>query len=239
MHRRQLLGGLAGVAGGLAGCLGGVGPAPRSDATIENVTGADGSPSGICERDPRPGRIPAIVEPAFASDWSGIGRDLSADATVVGLERAGEARAYPLTVLRFEIVNDRFEEPVLVTYCPLCSSGLTAIRRVAGEATVFGNTSFTWRAPAGPGQSALEQDRVFGVSRRGPDEATNDPNLVMFDTATGSFWSQLLAQAICGPRTGEALTLIPSTVTTWASWRDRHPDTTVLLPPPHSRTVDG
>lgn len=238
MRRRRFLAALSGAATGLAGCAGRLGRSPPpSDKVLEDVTGADGNPSNICSREPRPGRIPAIVEPAFDTDWSGIGQTLRDGTTVVGLERAGEARAYPLTVLRFEIVNDRFDAPVLVTYCPLCSSGLTAIREVNGQATVFGNTSYTWQPPSGPGQAALDENRVFGLSGRGSTEPTNDPNLVMFDDATGSYWSQLLGQAICGPLTGETLPLIPSTVTTWSAWRDAHPETEVLLPPPHSGTM--
>jgi len=163
-------------------------------------------------------------------------------APIVGIERAGEARAYPLSTLRYEIVNDSFDVPVLVTYCPLCSSGLTAIRRVDGRETVFGNTSHTWTPPGAAGQAAIEEDRVFGISSRGrlpQTEPTNDPNLVMFDEQTGSYWSQLLAQAICGPETGQTLTLIPSTVTEWAAWRADHPETSVLLPPPESEVMRG
>lgn len=238
MRRRELLGSLVGSVGSLTGCSG----RPRlsgsgSAATIENVTGADGRPGDICSREPQPDRIPAIVEPAFARDWSGIASDLRGDATGVGLKRDDEARAYPLSVLRFEIVNDRFEDPVMVTYCPLCSSGLAAKRTVDGRETVFGNTSYTWRPPRNPGQTAIENDRVFGLSSRGHIEPTNDPNLVMFDEATGSYWSQLLAQAICGPLTGCRLELLPSTVTTWTEWRSNHEKTAVLLPPPHSRTM--
>jgi hypothetical protein len=59
----------------------------------------------------------------------------------------------------------------------------------------------------------------------------------MVDAATGSYWSQLLAQAICGPRTGDELAIRPSTVATWKAWRARRPSTEVLLPPPHSGTV--
>lgn len=59
----------------------------------------------------------------------------------------------------------------------------------------------------------------------------------MFDRATGSYWSQLLAQATGEPLTGERLTRIPSTVTTGTAWRETHPDTSVLLPPPHSGTM--
>jgi hypothetical protein len=34
------------------------------------------------------------------------------------------------------------------------------------------------------------------------------------------------------------LSVVPSTVATWAEWRASHPDTDVLLPPPRSGTVD-
>lgn len=80
---------------------------------------------------------------------------------------------------------------------------------------------------------------MFGLPGRGGAGATNGPNLLMFDSATGSYWSQLLARAICGPRTGDSLTLIPSTVTTWEAWLDAHHDTSVLLPPPHPRVTTG
>lgn len=238
MRRRELLAGLAGGSAGLAGCLGQLRPPPAGDdIELENVTGADGRPSDICERTPKPGRIPAIVDPAFAPNWDGIEPSLSDQETVVGLERAGDARAYPLSVLRLEIVNDHFAEPVLVTYCPLCASGLTAKRTVDGSETIFGNTSYTWQPPAEPGQAAIDDERVFGLGSRGGVDRRADPNLVMFDEATGSYWSQLLGQAICGPLTGETLTLIPSTVTTWDDWRAAHPGTSVLLPRPHSRTM--
>ncbi len=165
--------------------------------------------------------IPAITEPAFAPDWSGLDqpgdspesdrlRLRPADA-IIGVARAGEARAYPLRVMaRHEIVNDRLDEPLLVSYCPLCGSGVTAVRRVRGEATVFGVSGRLWR---------------------------ND--LVMYDQLTGSYWSQLLATAIRGRATGETLSLVPSTLTTWDAWQRDHPDTRVLLPPPESTTITG
>lgn len=243
MDRRRLLATLAGgAAAGLGGCLGSPagGPGTPGDADPTDVTGRDGTPADICEREPRPTRIPAIVEPAFAPDWRGIDRDLRETTSVIGIERAGTARAYPVSALQFEIVNDAFDVPVLVTFCPLCSSGLTALRRVDGRETRFQNTSYTWRPPGAVGDAAIDSGRVFGFGYGEPPAAPrNDPNLVMFDEATGSYWSQLLGAAICGPLTGEALTLIPSTVTDWGRWRDRHPDTTVLLPPPHSRTITG
>ena len=56
----------------------------------------------------------------------------------------------------------------------------------------------------------------------------------MYDELTGSFWSQGIGRAICGPAAGTDLEIVPSTVTTWGEWRADHPEGEVLLPPPHS-----
>lgn len=168
--------------------------------------------------------IPAIVDPTFAPDWDGVSVTVAsaplretieprlADGSqVVGITRGDRSRAYPLSVLAWhEVVNDSFGDPVLVTYCPLCGSGVVARRAVGGHTTVFGVSGLLWNA-----------------------------NLVMYDRRTASLWSQLAATAIQGPSTGQSLTLVPSLLTTWGSWRSTHPDTEVLLPPPYSNTVRG
>ena len=65
----------------------------------------------------------------------------------------------------------------------------------------------------------------FGVV--GVDEGT----LIMYDEETGSRWSQLFGKAVSGPMEGKALEKLPSTMTTWAKWRDMHPETTVYVKP--------
>jgi hypothetical protein len=169
--------------------------------------------------------IPAIVDPAFGEDWAGVSYEvqrnvgsytaaprLSDDDLVVGVARAGDARAYPLKILNWhEVVNDTLGGPLLVTYCPLCGSAMTAVREVGGEETVFGVSGYLYR---------------------------ND--LVMYDRASDSLWSQIAATAINGPATGATLALLPSSLTTWGEWRATHPETVVLRPPPESNTVrDG
>jgi len=162
--------------------------------------------------------IPAIVDPVFADDWSeldaptGVDRPLLPDdAPVIGVSRAGEARAYPLRILDWhEVVNDTFGAPLLMTYCVRCGSAIVAERFADGSETVFGVSGRLWR-----------------------------DDLVLYDERTESLWSQLLAAAIRGPLTGDRLTLVASSLTTWGAWRRRHPDTQVLLPPPHSNTVRG
>jgi len=221
MRRRRLLGGLgAAVATGLAGCVAGY----RGDGapgTVQPPTGT--APVDLpvsweeLQQPLPPDAIPAIVGPAFAADWSGldpgaVGRDgLGDDAAVVGVERGGETRAYPLAVLdRHEVVNDAFGGPLLVSYCPLCGSAVAAERRVGRRSTRFGVSGILWRR-----------------------------DLVLYDELTESLWSQLLATAIRGPRTGDRLSLVPTRLTSWGAWRESHPDTAVLLPPPHSGTIDG
>lgn len=158
--------------------------------------------------------IPAIVEPAFGTDWSGLDGEEQAtslpdDAAVLGVQRDGRARAYPLRILNHhEVINDELDGPLAVTYCVLCGSGIVFERRVDGEPTTFGVSGKLWRSA-----------------------------LVMYDDRTESLWSQISGTAINGPRTGEELDLLSSTLTTWGEWQTAHPETRVLLPPPHSEAI--
>ena len=52
--------------------------------------------------------------------------------------------------------------------------------------------------------------------------------MTWWDHDTGSIWSQPLGESIAGPRKGERLDLYPSSLTTWAAWKDRHPATLAL-----------
>jgi hypothetical protein len=55
-------------------------------------------------------------------------------------------------------------------------------------------------------------------------------NVLMYDHQTESFWSQILQQAVTGPKTGTKLIHLPSTLATWGKWRQKHPKTYVLTP---------
>jgi hypothetical protein len=112
---------------------------------------------------------------------------------------------------------------------------MVAERLVAGRATTFGVTGQLWQPPRQYTAASVTEGRSFGASASDPQAAVrNSGNLVLYDEATRSYWSQLLARAICGPQTGTRLGILPTTVTTWGEWRADHPDTDVLLPPPHS-----
>jgi hypothetical protein len=169
--------------------------------------------------------IPAIVDPEFGADWSGVAYEipdrsggsfvaspeLAPEDEVLGVVVDGVARAYPLQLLDWhEAVNDDLGGPLLASYCPVCRSGVVVDREVAGAVRRFGVSGFLYRA-----------------------------NLVLYDDVSESLWSQLAARAIQGPLAGTRLDVRPSTVTTWRAWRETHPDTDVLLPPPFSGTVLG
>ena len=99
-----------------------------------------------------------------------------------------------------EIVNDVIDGvPVLVSYCPLCASGVVYSRVLGERELVFGNTS-----------------------------ALYESDLVMFDWETGSYWHQVIGEAIVGTLTDQRLTVLPSRMTTWSQWKALHPDTRVL-----------
>lgn len=264
MDRRRFLGALAAGSGLLAGCVAGAPEArdgsgnPGTDpdrpaetaaraGTVTDVPVATlGTPGTICEERTQtdPGTY-AITDPAFDGDWSGYdiegygprgSEPLGADWTVIGIEREGRARAYPLAVLwRHEVVNDTFGDPLLVTYCPICRSGVVAERTVDGAVTTFAVTGLLWSAPREFSAAREVEGEVFGATREGGSaEVRHSGNVVLYDDATRSYWSQILAEAICGPATGRTLRVVPSTVATWGEWRRSHPDTEVLLPPPYS-----
>lgn len=260
MDRRAFL---AAIAGSLTGCTAATqGPSTPTPtrSPVETVSETPtpepvdapslaelGNPPTICASDIVDLGIYAIEDPAFAADWSGVDipdryTDVTGldDAVVIGLERDDWARAYPVPVLWYhEIINDVIPptgHPILVTFCSLCRSGMVAERTVGGAQTAFGVSGQLWQPPELEARVSEDQGRVFAVEQTDPDpgQVRNTGNLVMFDTATGSYWSQLLARAICGPREGDSLTIEPSTTARWRDWKADHPGTDVLLPPPHS-----
>ncbi len=121
---------------------------------------------------------------------------------VIGYESGGSAYAYPVKILnRRELVNDVIDGvPVLVSYCPLCGSGAVYSRDLDGRTLLFGNTS-----------------------------ALYESDLVMYDHETGSYWFQVLGEAIVGDMSGSRLTLLPSVTISWGEWRRIHPQTRLLL----------
>ena len=83
--------------------------------------------------------IPSIDDPKYVSVEQAA--DFLGDSElVIAMAHNGDKRAWPIRILDFhEIVNDTIGgDPVAVTWCPLCGSGLAFERTVDGEVVEFG-----------------------------------------------------------------------------------------------------
>ncbi len=144
--------------------------------------------------------IPALDHPTFVSA-SEAERSLKDQDIILGVESRGAAKAYPVRILNWhEVVNDDVgEQPVLISWCPLCGSGLVYDPRANGRRHTFAVSGLLYRQ-----------------------------NLLFFDYETESLWSQLRGGAVAGPLAGTSLRLLPVTMTTWQNWKAEHPQTLVL-----------
>ena len=183
--------------------------AASSSSTARGVRETDGVRHSVPLDEIRqgcPGRdcIPSVDDPVFVAAREAESF-LGEEDIGIGLVYKGEARFYPFSMLvTREIVNDTVAgDPLLITYCPLCGTGIVFSRRVGGAVREFGVSGLLWQS------NLLMYDR-----RPAPEES--------------SLWSQVLGEAVLGPQTGTALTPIPSDVVRWASWRAAHPATLVL-----------
>jgi len=70
---------------------------------------------------------------------------------------------------------------------------------------------------------AFDSNDLFGVSGM-----LYQSDVLLYDKKSQSLWSQLMMQAVAGPRTGEKLQQIPIEHSSWLSWKTAHPDSSVL-----------
>ena len=72
--------------------------------------------------------------------------------------------------------------------------------------------------------------RVFGgaVTTLGVSGLLYNSDLLLYDRKSESLWSQVMGQAVSGPRKGERLIPVPIEHTTWEDWKKQHPQTEVL-----------
>ena len=147
---------------------------------------------------PRDG-IPAIIKPNLVlGDTASFLQD---DDRILGIVGEQEAKAYPIKIMNWhEIVNDTLEgNPVVITYCPLCGTGIGFKGTVRGDTATFGVSGLLYQ---------------------------ND--LLMYDHQSKSLWSQIAMESVAGPLTGEKLEPVFLEHTTWGEWRHAHPQTLVL-----------
>ena len=128
---------------------------------------------------------------------------LEDDNIVFGLKVNGDARAYPKRILAWHemFVDVVGGVRVAGVYCTLCGSMVLYETVHDGVDHELGTSGFLYRS-----------------------------NKLMYDRETQSLWSTLRGEPVIGPLADRDITLTRGYVvtTTWAKWRERHPDTQVL-----------
>ncbi|HAV78073.1 MAG TPA: hypothetical protein DCX53_12055 [Anaerolineae bacterium] len=144
--------------------------------------------------------IPVIDFPKFVSvleadDW------IEPQEPIIVVRVKNDTRAYPIQILLWhEVVNDVVGgTPLVITYCPLCNSGIAFERTVDGEVLDFGTTG-----------------RLF------------NSNLLMYDRHTESWWQQANGQAVIGEYTGSQLRFHPVEMVAWEDFKQSFPSGLVL-----------
>lgn len=139
-------------------------------------------------------------EPAEFIDPDEADDELLDDDRVVGVHFNGEAAAYPLAALGVrEISNEEYgETPLVVTWSPVTYSARAFVAKANNQVVNLQRHTHT----------------VF-----------NSPAM---PDASGSDFVQFIGQAVNGPLAGWTLEQIPVLTTTWAAWKEAHPNTEVM-----------
>ncbi len=152
-------------------------------------------------RDGGPGKdgIPALTNPQMIS--SGQASYLTDDDLILGFAEGGTAKAYPHKILDWhEIINDKIgNTSVSVIYCPLTGTGIGWDRIINGKETTFGVSGLLYNT-----------------------------NVIPYDRGSDTNWSQLALLAVNGSLAGEKPGVINLIETTWGTWKEMYPNTTVV-----------
>ncbi|NCN04647.1 MAG: DUF3179 domain-containing protein [Spirochaetales bacterium] len=145
--------------------------------------------------------IPALDKPRFESPTEASGWLKPREPVmVVSLEEG--TKVYPLQILMWhEIVNDTLgTQPIAVTWCPLCNTGVVFSRRLPGGEVVD-----------------------FGTTGR-----LRFSNLIMYDRQSESWWQQAEGRGIIGRYAGTQLGLVGSLTLPWNQAMEAFPEAQVL-----------
>ena len=140
------------------------------------------------------------AEPAEFIDPDDADEELLPDDRVIGVFYNGEAAAYPLAAIGVrEISNEEYDNtPLIVSWSPVTYSARAFIANANNRALTLNRHTHT---------------------------VLNSPVL---PENSGSEFVQFIGQAISGELAGWTLEQIPVLTTTWAAWKEAHPDTEVM-----------
>ena len=92
--------------------------------------------------------IPAILHPKIISAEEAGQTFLKKSDRILGIVQNGQAKAYPIKILNWhEIVNNRIGGgSMVVTYCPLCGTGMVFDTKVNGRKLTFGVSGLLYQS---------------------------------------------------------------------------------------------
>ena len=122
------------------------------------------------------------------------------DKLVLGIERNGQAKAYPIQYMGYhhQVRDTVGGEPVMVTYCTVCRTGRVYSPKVEGKYETF---------------------RLVGMDHF---------NAMFEDATTKSWWRQVTGEAVAGPLKGAQLPELPVTQTSLREWLNLYPGSLVM-----------
>ena len=150
------------------------------------------------------GSFPTLDTPKFVNKVEGL-EMFFAKEPVIAVAINGIAKAYSLNILTMhEIANDELEGiPILVTYCPLCNSGIVYNRVLNHN-----------------GEIEILEFEASGMLR--------NSDMVMLDRKTETLWQQLMGNAIVGTYNGAELDIVPSLIISVEEFFERYPNGQML-----------
>ena len=153
-------------------------------------------------RDGGPGKdgIPAISSPNFSSIAEIDFLDLN--DLVIAVKKGNEVRAYPHPIMDWhEIANDDLPsgERLSLTYCPLTGTAIGWDGTLNGEKTTFGVSGLLYNS-----------------------------NLIPYDRATDSYWSQMSHKCVKGSLVGTEINTFQVIEMDFNTLREAYPDAQVL-----------
>jgi hypothetical protein len=136
-----------------------------------------------------------------------IGNKVGGNYLVIGVERNGEAKAYPIRFLAYhhQVQDSIAGKPIIVTYCSVCRTGRVYEPIVKGR---------------------IEKFRLVGMDHF---------NAMFEDATTKSWWRQETGGAVAGPLKGQYLPELMSVQMTLDKWFELYPGGTVMQPEESSK----
>lgn len=153
----------------------------------------------------------ALIEPQFGRPGE-VGVDVNDRTRILGVVIDGEARAYPIHLLRgHEVVNDTVGgRPIFAAYCILADLAGVYDREMGGHVYTFGVSGYTY----------AEKSIWNGLNA-----------FVLWDRDTESLWLPTIGRGVSGPMVDVPMQLTPQEFwrdTTWGAFRREFPDAVVM-----------